>query len=85
MLKRDQDTFEEIGLCQRCALHKLEPLAVDLDNALSGDPEGLVMAHDRGRTSYYGALLDIALKLYGAGWRISKPAIARDSHDSGST
>jgi hypothetical protein len=70
--KRDRDIFERIGLCQRCALRQVEPLANSLYDALNGDPEGLVMAMGHTRASHYEALLNLALKLYEDGWRLTR-------------
>jgi hypothetical protein len=43
-----------------------------LYDALNGDPEGLVMAMGHTRASHYEALLNLALKLYEDGWRLTR-------------
>jgi ribosomal protein S14 len=72
--KPQRAIFEEIGLCRQCALRELEPLANSLDDALCGDPETLVTAMGHTRASHYEGLLDLALKVYKAGWRVTTPA-----------
>jgi hypothetical protein len=81
--KRDQDTYDEIGLCQQCALQELEPLASDLEKALA-NLEGLTRAKEQGWDSYFAALLDVALGLYHAGWRTSKAEAQQAPDDGGS-
>lgn len=69
--KRDRAIFERIGMCQQCGLRQVEPLANSLCDALHDDPEGLVMAMGHTRASHYEALLELALELYQAGWRLT--------------
>ena len=74
ILKRDSEIFERIGLCQRCAWRELEPLVNSPADVFStsGAPNDLSIAKDHGWDAYYEALSDLALKLYGAGWRLTK-------------
>jgi hypothetical protein len=72
--KRDRETFERIGLCQQCALRELEPLANSLVDTFChfGAPDTLAIAKDHGWASYHKALLELALELYSAGWRLTR-------------
>ena len=72
--KRDSEVFERIGPCQNCAWRELEPLANSLVDVFSKSdvPDRLSIAKDYGWDRYYEALLDLALTLYEAGWRLTR-------------
>lgn len=74
ILKRDSEIFERIGLCQKCAWRELEPLVNSLVDVFSTSdvPDNLSIAKGYGWDAYYEAVSDLSLRLYEAGWRLTR-------------
>lgn len=83
VLKHDRETFDRIGLCEGCAQLELEPFVISLSDVFSrcGAPETLEIAKGRGWGSYEEALLELALSLYEAGWRLTRTAHQSESDE----